>query len=191
MSLKYLGEILFRYRSYTPIPLLALLLIFGKPTMDSLIVGVVFLFFGELIRIWAQGYIGGASRTRVSSELEKLVVCGPYAYIRNPLYLGNFILVNGYCYISNNLYLWVLTITLFFVQYMPIIFSEEQSLTDAYGESYRDYRRKTGCFLPKGKYKTEDRVKFDLKEGLINERTTIAAIILLYGIMIVRFYVWK
>ncbi len=57
------------------------------------------IILGEAVRIWALGYIGPVSRTIVPIS-EKLITSGPYSFVRNPLYIGNWLLSVGaaiYC----------------------------------------------------------------------------------------------
>jgi len=72
-----------------------LLLIFGKPNAFGVAVGLPFAFAGELLRCWAVGYSGVTTRGNAVTAPE-LVTGGPYAYVRNPLYAGNFITAAGF-----------------------------------------------------------------------------------------------
>src|SRR5579862_3610326 len=73
----------------------ALLAAFGKPSALSVTVGLPLAIAGELIRCWAVGYSGTTTRGD-AVEAPKLVTAGPYAYVRNPLYVGNFITAAGF-----------------------------------------------------------------------------------------------
>ncbi|MGA2759181.1 MAG: isoprenylcysteine carboxylmethyltransferase family protein [Candidatus Cybelea sp.] len=67
----------------------------GKPSCGSVALGLPIAIAGELIRCWAVGYSGETTRNEVVTA-RKLVTAGPYAYTRNPLYIGNFVTAAGF-----------------------------------------------------------------------------------------------
>jgi protein-S-isoprenylcysteine O-methyltransferase Ste14 len=67
----------------------------GKPSAFSVTIGLPIAIAGELLRCWAVGYSGVTTRGD-AVEAPKLVSAGPYAYVRNPLYLGNFVTAAGF-----------------------------------------------------------------------------------------------
>src|SRR5688572_6320655 len=93
------GGWLFRRRTIIPLPLaLAILLTPGWLASDSVglvVAGVVVVLIGELIRLWGVRHIGAVSRTR-SERLGPLIASGPFALVRNPLYVGNVALWVGF-----------------------------------------------------------------------------------------------
>jgi protein-S-isoprenylcysteine O-methyltransferase Ste14 len=73
----------------------AALAIFGRPSRGSIALGLPLAFAGEALRCWAVGYSGTTTRSdKVTAPA--LVTAGPYAYVRNPLYLGNFVTALGF-----------------------------------------------------------------------------------------------
>lgn len=134
-------EFLFNYRSYTPIPILIVVLIFAAPTPASLIAGFVIALTGELTRIWAVKHAGGATRTTSGVGGSLLITHGPYGLTRNPLYVGNFLLSTGLVIMAWAWMPWLLLLfwLLFFLQYSMIISLEEDYLSEEFGETYTQY----------------------------------------------------
>lgn len=132
------GEILFRLRDYTPIPIIVLAILFATPTWLSLSVGALVAIVGELLRTYGVAYIGTISRTRSYSN-GQLVQEGPFALLRNPLYFGNLVLSVGLSLMSNVAWLPFLVIVVFYAQYVPVVAWEEKKLTNIFGDSYRKY----------------------------------------------------
>ena len=89
----------FKYRSYTPIPIGIMIVFFARPSSAYLIFGITLLIIGESIRMWAVSYAGGVTRTR-NVGAPQLCTSGPYAFVRNPLYVGNMFMYQGVAFIA-------------------------------------------------------------------------------------------
>ena len=132
----------------------ALFLLFARPRPATLLVGVTVSVFGLLLRAWAAGHI------RKNSAL---ATSGPYAYTRNPLYLGNFLLGLGFTIGSGWWPLGILFAMLFLGIYLPVMRVESETLVQLFGESYQSYARGVPLFLPRlTAYRTGDgKTEFD------------------------------
>ncbi len=141
---------LFTYRSYTPLPFLVLMLWFSNPTIWSLLVGFVIAVCGEFIRFWGVSYAGSETRTTGSVGGTQLVTSGPYAIVRNPLYIGNIFMYLGIGIMSNALmpYLQLVALVYFSFQYNAIIHVEEGYLSRTFPD-WEDYSSHVRRFMPR------------------------------------------
>jgi isoprenylcysteine carboxyl methyltransferase (ICMT) family protein YpbQ len=146
---KSLGETLFRLRDYTPIPLIILMLFIGKPTASSAILGTLLVVIGELFRIYSVAFIGSISRTRKGSLGGALVTSGPFAFVRNPLYVANFFILFGFAVLSASFGLVLFSVLLFAFQYYWIVQYEEGLLAAKFGQAYADYQLQVPAWMPK------------------------------------------
>ncbi len=184
---------MFTYRSYTPLPFLVVMILFARPTIVSLLLGMSVLALGEGLRFWGVSIAGSETRTTGTVGGTYLITTGPFAHVRNPLYLGNILMYAGIGVMSMALFPWLLLIAIvwFYVQYSLIITSEEEYLAGRFGEAYERYRSAVRRFLPGIRpYRTPDPpVKsVDLKEGLASEKRTLQAIALV-TLLLVAIYV--
>ena len=115
-------------------------LVLARPRAVTLLAGVTISVLGLLLRAWASGHI------RKNSAL---ATSGPYAYSRNPLYLGNFLLGLGFTVGSGWWPLGILFAVLFLGIYLPVMRVESETLAQLFGESYQRYARGVPIFLPR------------------------------------------
>ena len=187
--MKTLGHFLFRIRSFTPIPLIILLIIFAHPSRLSFVVGFIIVIFGELLRIWAVGYAGAATRTRSMGAARQLVTTGPYAYVRNPLYLGNFLLSLGICIISSVYWMIPIFLVGYLCQYLPIILSEEIHLRKECGKVYDEYYANVPRFIPRiHPYTNCSAHDFSPRRAIKSEKRTFLAIFLVIALVMSKPY---
>jgi protein-S-isoprenylcysteine O-methyltransferase Ste14 len=150
-SLGRIGWWLFRRRTLIPIPLaLAVLLIpedLGRGPTAIRAAGVALVALGEGIRLWGVRHIGVVSRTR-SDRLGPLVASGPFALVRNPLYLGNIALWAGFAVSARLLWLAPLLVAILALEYHSIVLWEERLLAERLGERYRAYAEQVPRWMP-------------------------------------------
>jgi protein-S-isoprenylcysteine O-methyltransferase Ste14 len=117
-----------------------LYLVFAQPTASVLLIGLPFVLFGVLIRGWAASAI---RKNRV------LTTHGPYAFTRNPLYLGSFLIGIGFGVASGVLWILALFLVFFGVVYGLTVRKEERRLAERFGEAFDRYVRAVPRFLPR------------------------------------------
>jgi protein-S-isoprenylcysteine O-methyltransferase Ste14 len=174
------GGWLFRHRTSLPLPLIAALLFIPPPEDASpslLGAGALVVAAGEIIRFWAVRHIGAISRTR-SDRLGPLIASGPFAYVRNPLYVGNILLWTGFSIAARLVWLAPIVVVLLAIEYHAIVRWEEQLLTARIGEPYVDYIRDVPRWIPSFTASTPSTspVVFSWRETLFSERGTLIAI---------------
>jgi protein-S-isoprenylcysteine O-methyltransferase Ste14 len=199
-----LGGWLFRHRTSLPLPvaLAILTLRIGEapPSRALTIAGVTITAAGELLRLWGVQYIGAISRTR-SDRLGPLVAAGPFAYLRNPLYVGNIALWVGFAVTARLLWLAPLIVVLLGLEYHAIVRWEEHLLESRLGDAYRDYAARVPRWLPwprRGRADDgADRERafsaraavsaFSPRDTLFSERGTLIAIAIGYLLLWIKF----
>jgi len=182
-----MGRFLFRLRSFTPIPLILVLIFYSDPTPLPGTVGCLFMILGECLRLWAVGYAGGSTRTRTLDAARDFVTTGPYAHVRNPLYLGNLLLSVGVCFIAHVYWMIIILVIAYFIQYMPIILCEESHLLETCGTPYRAYYAAVPRFLPHLRpYVASSKHDFSLLRALASEKRTLTAIVCIVVLILGR-----
>jgi protein-S-isoprenylcysteine O-methyltransferase Ste14 len=112
---------------------------FSRPTLASLAWSVPVSVAGLLLRAWAAGCL---------AKNRKLATAGPYAYTRNPLYLGTLLVAAGLVIASREGGLAVLFAAVFLLVYLPVIELEEQHLCKLFPE-YEAYARSVPALWPR------------------------------------------
>jgi|GEM_PF-89178 len=168
-----LGKWLFRHRGVLPVPFILLLLLLGNPRPWSWAVGLPLVFLGEALRFWGVGHAGGATRAR---DLRAHALCtrGPFARVRNPLYLGNTLMALGTVTVGGVWFLIVAQPVLYTLYYYFIIRFEEPFLEREFGAEYAVYRRQVRRFIPRlAPYPEPSGRDFSAADALYNERRTL------------------
>jgi len=192
-----LGELLFKYRDYTPIPWIIIMVIYTKTVMSSIVLGGTLILLGELIRIYGVDFIGGVSRTKSYSTGQKVIKFGPFAHVRNPLYIGNLLLSTGLVVMSNvnfeitgqdaRLFI-IIFIVFFFLQYIPIVNWEENNLKKIFGEEYEKYLASVPRWIPKifPKKVESEKIQEDYLAAIKSEKNTLLSTTVLILLLLWR-----
>lgn len=185
---------IFGYRSYTPIPFLIVMLAFQKTTIESMIIGFIISLIGEGFRLWGVSVAGSETRTTGGVGGSFLVVTGAFAYVRNPLYLGNILLYLGIGVMSMSLfpYLQIGALIFFYIQYKFIIDEEEKYLEKTFGNQYEEYRNNVPRFLPRltaFKNPGIEQPEYDIKKGLKSETRSLQAFAVVTILLVVLYLI--
>ena len=110
----------------------------ARPDWLSLAAGAAVVTVGVFLRAMASGHV---------KKNEQLATTGPYAYCRNPLYLGSIIIAIGFAVASRDVWVGIAIIGLFTLIYVPVIRSEEAFLRERFPE-FESYARRVPRLLP-------------------------------------------
>jgi protein-S-isoprenylcysteine O-methyltransferase Ste14 len=128
-----------------------MIIYFARPEPAYAYTGTLLLLMGETIRLWSVSYAGGETRTR-NVGAKKLCSSGPYAFVRNPLYVGNMFMYMGIVFIAGAANVWLMiatTLAFFIVQYSLIIALEEEKLDELFGKEYQTYKNNVPSVFPR------------------------------------------
>jgi protein-S-isoprenylcysteine O-methyltransferase Ste14 len=164
--------------------------VFAHPTLTTLVVGFLIVLSGESIRLWGVSIIGSETRTTAAAGGTSLITTGPFAYVRNPLYLGNMLVYLGVGVMSNALFPWLVVggAIFFSLQYFLIVTLEEEYLAKAFGLAFEDYARRVRRFLPRlREYRAANpqHMNGDFLRGLRSEKRTLQALFLIFLALVV------
>lgn len=165
---------------------------FAQPTVASMISGFLLVAGGEAIRFWGVSIAGSETRTTGRVGGTYLITNGPFAYVRNPLYVGNMLMYAGVGVMSMALFPWLLLVATvwFYVQYSLIVTQEEEYLAAQFGKAYEDYEGAVGRFFPRFRRYVSVHPPSKLvsaREGLASERRTLQAIVLVTLLVVAKY----
>jgi protein-S-isoprenylcysteine O-methyltransferase Ste14 len=121
--------------------LLAVLVLWAsRPVLRSILCGAILGAIGLFVRARAAGYL---------HKQQVLTMTGPYAYTRNPLYLGSAILALGVAVAAHSWIAAAILLGYFAVVYSVVVRREEQELRQHYGAAFDEYARTVPLFLPR------------------------------------------
>lgn len=134
---KRFGEVAARIRVPAGFALLAVYAVFCRPRPAGAAAGLAVAFLGILLRAYAAGHLEKNAR---------LATSGPYAYTRNPLYIGSALVGLGFAIAGGVWWLWPLVALFLVVLYLPVVAEEESHLADLFPE-FREYAAAVPRFI--------------------------------------------
>lgn len=189
------GNWLFKWRSYLPLLLIGLFLLafleLGYPyghhwwdlpwEMLCLLVSLA----GLGIRVYTVGQVpfGTSGRNTKAQVAQVLNTTGMYSVVRNPLYLGNFIIWLGVSLFLRRWWFSLLIILIFWLYYERIIYSEESFLREKFGDQFTQWARNTPAFWPDFRKWRKPSLPFSWKVALGKEYSTFFAIIATFTLL--------
>ncbi len=121
--------------------LMAALIYFAQPKPIFFLVGVPIIFAGEALRLWAAGHL---------SKNREVTTTGPYSYVKNPLYLGTFLIMIGFCLLASQWIILGVGLLTFFSYYVPFKKkAESDRLREIFGSAWDDYDRSVPDYVPR------------------------------------------
>jgi protein-S-isoprenylcysteine O-methyltransferase Ste14 len=103
--------------------------------------GALITAFGEWLRLWAAGHL---------RKNKQLTATGPYAYVKNPLYIGTLLITVGYSAMAMNYWIMVAGFVWFFIYYAPYKKKQEnEKLIGSFGDAWKVYDNAVPDYLPR------------------------------------------
>jgi protein-S-isoprenylcysteine O-methyltransferase Ste14 len=137
-----------------------LFVVFSRPTWKSLAVGVPIALCGALVRAWASGHL------RKNAEL---AMSGPYAFTRNPLYFGSFVMALGCALCGGGLWLGLWLMAFFLMVYLPVMRAEADYMRRLFAGDYENWAANVPLFIPRATpYRNKGAQRFDPRQYLLH-----------------------
>jgi protein-S-isoprenylcysteine O-methyltransferase Ste14 len=153
-----LGKFFFKYRDGLFPVIYIILLLFIRPGLfladahlDKYVcaAGILILLLGQIFRIVVIGFAyikRGGRGGKVFAE--SLVKTGFFAHVRNPMYVGNYLIIVGLVMLYGAPEAYLLILPFFLLVYYSIVINEEEYLREKFGQEYDDYATKVNRFIP-------------------------------------------
>ena len=189
------GQWLFRWRSYPPLVLFAIILpafkdysyLFGSSSYE--LAWQVFCFAISLLGLGIRSYTvgrtpkGTSGRNTRKQRADQLNTTGAYSISRNPLYVGNFLMMLGPNMFVRVWWVSVIYTLAFWLYYERIILAEEAFLKKKFGKEYDDYFDRTPAFLPDFSLWQPPDLSFSLRNVLRREHSGFLSVVILFLIL--------
>jgi protein-S-isoprenylcysteine O-methyltransferase Ste14 len=180
-----IGQVLFKNRGWIPVPFLAVpLLVPGEQAPATWAIGLLMVALGEFVRLSGVAAAGTVTRRR-SRTVHRLVDYGAFAWCRNPLYVGNWLIWMGFTVVSGVLWFLPVAALIFAVEYFFIVRYEEGVLESIFGAEYLTYKARTPRWFPRPPAESVPG-EHDWKEAIWSERSTVLQYIALIAAFLLK-----
>ncbi len=176
-----------RFFSITAIIVVIGLKFFLKGTTSLFLfrIGLIIVVVGIVFRMYCASYLLGRHIV-TKIEADFLCVSGPFAHLRNPLYLGNFIICIGVCVSFSEWYGFLIGLGNYIFLYSFIIPYEERFLQEKFGDIYLEYKAYTNRFIPRlTGYKSHTEIFPNYKLGILREMSYLIILVVIFVIIFV------
>lgn len=161
---------------------LVLLVYLAQPQIEWLLPGLFLVVAGEGIRIWGVGHL---------RKTKEVTTSGPYAYVKNPLYLGTLFILVGFCFMAVNFWLLAVGLGIFFLYYAPFKKKREgDRLLEKFGSEWVDYDQAVPDYFPRvSPYPKRGRRLWEI-DGFVqnSEGGTLLAVLVGIIVLFLRFF---
>jgi hypothetical protein len=126
--------------------LVAVCAYFARPDVGTVAIGLAMAVVGQVFRIYAAGFI---------HKNKQLASTGPYALVRHPLYMGNFLILIGFTLAAANLYVAAVVVVFFLIWYPAAIAYEDNKLENIFEDEWREWSKNIRAIIP-GRFRWTD-----------------------------------
>ena len=117
------------------------LFLFARPTPLWFAAGALITLAGGGLRVWGAGHL---------RKNKQLTTTGPYAYVKNPLYIGTLLITLGYSAMAKNLWIMIGGFVWFFIYYAPYKKAQEgEKLIGSFGDAWLEYDKAVPDYVPR------------------------------------------
>jgi protein-S-isoprenylcysteine O-methyltransferase Ste14 len=156
--------------------------IFGAHQTLGVTMSLALVVLGLIVRAWAGGCAGAHTR-KATIEAPRLITGGPYAYVRNPIYLASIVLGLGMVGLLGDPWMFVLYVAVFVFLYTAIVPAEEAFLRKAFPEEFARYCAHVPRLLPKWRpWREASPIDFDWS-ALVGEARLGVVLMVIYIVM--------
>jgi len=189
------GEYFFQWRSYLPLVMGVLFILalaqfrypFANHGLDlAWDAGCLAMaLMGQVVRFFTVGFVprGTSGRNTRGQVADTLNTTGMYAVVRNPIYLGNFIIWFGLSLFMKSVWFTTIIILFFTLFYERIIFREEGFLREKFGDIFMQWAAATPAIIPQFKHWQPPSLPFSWKSAIVREYGTFFAIIVTFTVL--------